>query len=124
MVPAPRMHFESSRRRPPRRGASGLDGAQATVEASTTIHVTGTGGAPLHVALLNIDGHRVFAKMDHAPRDEEAPEQVLTGQKVKLLVKDDGDQYFQIPRGRSFDLGRVVESIRRRVGKGTTEPAT
>jgi hypothetical protein len=37
---------------------------------------------------------------------------------VKLLVKDDGDQYFQIPRGRSFDVGRVVQAIRRRVGGG------
>ena len=33
-----------------------------------------------------------------------------------LLVKDDGDQYFQIPRGHSFDLARLVHSIRRRVG--------
>jgi acetyl-CoA acetyltransferase len=123
MVADPRKHFESSRRRPERKAASGLHGANATVEAATTIHVTAGGGAPLHVALLSIDGHRVFAKMDHAPRDEEAPEEVLAGQKVKLLVKDDGDQYFQIPRGRGFDLGRVVRSIRRRVGKGATEPA-
>ena len=40
---------------------------------------------------------------------------MLAGQKVKLLVKDDGDQYFQIPRGRSFDISRVVDAIRRRV---------
>ena len=68
------------------------------------------------MALLSIDGRRVFAKMDHAPREGERPETVLAGQKVKLLVKDDGDHYFQIPRGRSFDLGGVVKSIRRRVG--------
>ena len=48
---------------------------------------------------------------------EAAPvEQVLAGQKVKFLVKDDGDHYFQIPRERGFDLGRVVQAIRRRVG--------
>ncbi len=63
--------------------------------------------------------------MDHAPRDEEPPEEVLAGQKVKLLVKDDGDRYFQIPRGRSFDLSRVVQSIRRRVtGRQTAGDAT
>jgi hypothetical protein len=37
---------------------------------------------------------------------------------VRLLVKDDGGHYFQIPRGRSFDLGRVVKSIRERVTGG------
>ena len=26
------------------------------------------------------------------------------------------DHYFQIPRGRSFDLSRLVQSIRRRAG--------
>jgi len=46
------------------------------------------------------------------------PEEVLAGQRVKLLVK--GDAYFQIPRGRGFDLGRLVDTIRRRVG-GETE---
>ena len=68
------------------------------------------------VALLSIGGRRVFAKMDHAPREGERVEEVLAGRKVNLLVKDDGDQYFQIPRGRSFDLGGIVASIRRRVG--------
>ena len=53
--------------------------------------------------------------MDHAPREGELAEEVLAGQKVRLLVKDDGDQYFQIPRGHSFDIGRVVKAIRRRV---------
>jgi hypothetical protein len=35
---------------------------------------------------------------------------------VKLLVKHGGDQYFQIPQGRGFDLGQLVARIRRRVG--------
>ena len=116
-LPEPRLHFESSQRRPEREGLEGLHGARATVEAATNIYVTVGGAAPLHVALLSIDGRRVFAKLDHPPREEERPEEVLAGQKVKLLVKDDGDHYFQIPRGRSFDLGRVVQSIRRRVGR-------
>ncbi|HZO08807.1 MAG TPA: beta-ketoacyl synthase N-terminal-like domain-containing protein [Myxococcota bacterium] len=115
-VPAPRLHFESKERRPERGGALPLHGAQAVVEAFTTIHVTAEGGRPVHVALLDIDGRRVFARMEQAPAEGEPLEQVLAGQKVKLLVKDDGDQYFQILRGRGLDLGRVVDSIRRRVG--------
>jgi hypothetical protein len=121
-VPEPRHHFESSRRRPPRAATTGLDGHQAVVEAATTIHVTGRGNEPAHVALLSIDGRRVFAKLDHAPREGEVPEQALAGQKVKLLVKDDGDHYFQISRGKTFDLGRIVNSIRRRVGSEAPEP--
>jgi len=119
-VPTPRLHFESRRGRPEHERAAGLDGARATVLAATTIHVTASRSAPIHVALLEIEGRRVFAKLDHAPSDEEAPEEVLAGQRVKLLVKGDGDAYFQIPRGRSFDLGRLVDAIRRRVG-GETE---
>ncbi len=113
-VPEPRLHFASSRRRPERQEASRLHGANAVVEAVTTIHVTAGGPAPIHVALLSIDGQRVFAKLDHELREGEAPEQALAGQKVKLLVKDDGDQYFQIPRGRTFDMGRLARVIRRR----------
>jgi glucose-6-phosphate-specific signal transduction histidine kinase len=41
---------------------------------------------------------------------------VLAGQRVKLLVKDDGDQYFQITRGRGFDFSGLVERVRSRVG--------
>ena len=77
---------------------------------------TAGGGPPVHVALLSIDGRRVFARMEHAPREGEPLEQVLAGQKVKLLVKDDGDHYFQILRGRGPDLGQFVQAIRRRVG--------
>ena len=68
------------------------------------------------VALLDIDGRRVFAQMDEAARGDEAPEQVLAGHRVKLLVKGDGDTYFQIPQSRSLDISRVVQAIRRRVG--------
>jgi hypothetical protein len=54
--------------------------------------------------------------MDEPPREGEPLEQVLAGQKVKLLVKDDGDQYFQILRSRGLDLAHFVQSLRRRVG--------
>ena len=107
-VPQPRLHFESRQGRPERESASRLHGAEATVEAATTIHVRAAGGPPLHVALLSIDGRRVFAKLDREPTDAETPEEALAGQRVKLLVKDDGDHYFQLQRGRSFDLSRVV----------------
>ena len=115
-VAQPRLHFESRHGRPERESASPLHGAEATVEAATTIHVRAGGGPPLHVALLSIDGRRVFAKLDREPADAETPEEALAGQRVKLLVKDDGDHYFQLQRSRSFDLSRVVQSIRRRVG--------
>jgi len=115
-VAPPRLHFESRQGRPERESASPLHGAEATVEAATTIHVRAGGGPPLHVALLSIDGRRVFAKLDREPTDAEMPEEELAGQRVKLLVKDDGDHYFQLQRSRSFDLSRVIASIRRRVG--------
>jgi len=115
-VAPPRLHFESRAGRPEREGVSQLHGAEATVEAATTIHVRAGGGPPLHVALLSIDGRRVFAKLERAPADAEAPEEALAGQRVRLLVKDDGDHYFRLERSRSFDLSRVVQSIRRRVG--------
>ena len=78
--------------------------------------MTADASEPVHVALLSIDGQRVFAKVDHAPRSEEPPEEVLAGQKVRLLVKDDGGHYFQVPRGR-FDLSRLMQSVRRRVAR-------
>ena len=49
-----------------------------------------------------------------------APGLIPLHRRVRLLVKDDGGHYFQIPRGRSFDLGRVVKSIRERVTGGET----
>jgi hypothetical protein len=115
-VAPPRRLYESRESRLVREQASGLHGSDAQVLAATTIHVTAGGGEPIHVALLEIAGRRVFAKLDRAA-DETAPvEQVLAGQRVKFLVKDDGDHWFQIPRERGFDLGRVVQSIRKRVG--------
>jgi len=124
-APRPRLHFgagapgHEGTRPPP------LHGARAQVEAATTIFVTAGGEpGPLHVALVRIDGRRVLAKLDQPPREGAPPEEVLAGDTVTLLAKDDGDQYFQIPRGRGlagFDLGRLVSAIRKRVGLGPAE---
>ncbi len=124
-VSRPRIHFSSGA--PGREGSQAppLHGARALVEAATTIHVTAGGEpGPIHVALVRIDGRRVLAKLDQPPREGAPPEEVLAGDTVTLLAKDDGDQYFQIPRSRSrggFDLGRLVSAIRRRVGRGAAE---
>lgn len=116
-VQAPRVHFEPVPRASREAAAPPPSGGRALVEASTTIHVTQEGAEPIHVALLRIDGRRVFARLDHEPAEDEQPEAVLAGRTVNLLLKDDGDHYFQIPRDRSFDLGRLVKSIRARVGR-------
>jgi len=117
-VAKPRLHFQSAAREAVKEGGADLHGARAVVEAATTIHVTpGRSSEPVHVAVLRIDGRRVFAKLDHPAEAEEVPEQVLAGQKVKFLVKDDGDHYFQVDRGRSRDLGRLVDRLRTRLSR-------
>jgi acetyl-CoA acetyltransferase len=118
-MPTPRLSWEP---RVPRRSdadEASLHGARAVVEGATSIHVTGRDGAePVHVALLSIGGRRVFATLDHAPDEDEPLEEMLAGRRVRLLVKDDGGHYFQIPRGRTFDVGWLVNAIRQRVRGG------
>ncbi|MEE8580757.1 MAG: hypothetical protein V3T33_04125 [Myxococcota bacterium] len=116
-VSPPQLHFESKEKRPHHSGPTSPT-ARAIVEAVTTIFVTAEGvPAPVHVALLSIDGRRVFARMDHAPHQGDRPEEVLAGRQVDLLLKDDGDHYIQTPHSRGFDVGRIVDAIRRRVGR-------
>lgn len=92
---------------------------RAVLEAFTSIHVTsGEQPGPVHVGLVRIGGRLAFAKLDHPPGEGEPAESVLAGQRVRLLLKDDGDQYFQIPRARGFDLAGLVERVRARVGFG------
>jgi acetyl-CoA acetyltransferase len=114
-VAPPRVHFESLQRRAPREPPTRLDGARAVVLAATTIHVTAGGSDPVHVALLEIEGRRVFAKLDPTPGEVSGADEVIAGQRVNLLVKDDGDHYFQVAKGRTQGLGRIVEAIRRRI---------
>ena len=69
----------------------------------------------VHVAILSINGQRVFAKLDREANANVSPEEMLAGQKVRLLVKDDGDQYFQLePAGIGF--GGILDRVARRVG--------
>jgi len=114
----PRLHFQSAERprHPAAPTAGGRHGARAVVEAATTIYVTGDEGPPVHVAVLRIDGERIFARLDHPAEAGEPPEEVLAGQRVRLLVKDDGDHYFQLDRGRS-GFTRLVERVRERIGR-------
>ncbi|HSJ96854.1 MAG TPA: beta-ketoacyl synthase N-terminal-like domain-containing protein, partial [Myxococcota bacterium] len=97
---------------------------RAVLEAFTSIHVSGAQpGGPVHVGLVRIAGHLAFAKLDHPPGEGEPAESVLAGQRVRLLLKDDGDQYFQMPRGLGFDLAGMVERVRARVGLGRVAAA-
>ncbi|MCP5067216.1 MAG: hypothetical protein GY946_11675 [bacterium] len=57
-----------------------------------------------------VDGTRVFARLDHSV-GEELPEGSLAGQKVQLLIKDDGDRYFQLDRNRG-GLGQLLTRVR------------
>jgi acetyl-CoA C-acetyltransferase len=113
----PRLQYESPRKRPDETERTLPGGGSAVVEAVTSIHVTsGDVTPPVHVALLTIGGRRVFAKLDQPLEGDEPLEQILTGQKVRVLVKDDGDHYFQLPQSRGLDLGRITRALRRRVG--------
>jgi len=115
-VAEPRRHFTAGLGRSERDAEVPVHGARGVVEGATTIHVTAGGGGPVHVALLRLDGRLLFARIDHEAQEGESLENLLAGRKVKLLAKDGGDQYFQIPRGRGFDLTGLVQRIRRRVG--------
>jgi acetyl-CoA acetyltransferase len=113
----PRLQYESPRKRQSDTERTLPGGGSAVVEAVTSIHVTsGDVTPPVHVALLTIGGRRVFAKLDQPLEGDEPLEQILTGQKVRVLVKDDGDHYFQLPQSRGLDLGRITRALRRRVG--------
>ena len=95
----------------------GLHGASALLEAYTSIYVTAAESSePIHVGLVRIGDKRAFAKLDQPPGEGEPPEAVLAGQRVRLLVKDDGDHYFQMSPARGFDLAGLLGRMRTRVG--------
>ena len=115
-TPKPRLHYASPDQRAGFGESESAHDERAIVEAYTTIHVTsGKTPGPIHVALVRLGDRRVFAKLDHEPAEGEPPEEILAGQRVRLLVKDDGDQYFQIPRGVTLGLGGLIERVRKRV---------
>jgi acetyl-CoA C-acetyltransferase len=64
-----------------------LHGKHARIEAATTIHVTASGESPIRVALLSIDGRRVFAKLDARVDDGDD----LAGRMARFWLREDGD---------------------------------
>ncbi len=70
-----------------------LHGKEAVIEAATSIHVTATGDSPIHVALLSVDGRRVFAKLAGVAHDG-VDLSTLIGQRAKFVVTEDGDHQF------------------------------
>ena len=101
---------DSARRRardlaPPRRRAErrptpvpalALHGREASIEAATTIHVTASGDGPIHVALLSVDGRRVFARFGDAVDAGEDLSQTLPGRRARFLVTENGDHEFEL----------------------------
>jgi len=96
---------------PPRRRAErrptpapplALHGKDAIVEAATTIHVTASGAGPLHVALLSIDGRRVFARCAQPVEPGDDLSSSLPGRKARFLVTETGDHQFEVLPDRVF----------------------
>ncbi len=76
----------------PRRSAlpappQALHGKRARIEAATTIHVTASGEPPIRVALLSVEGRRVFAKLPADAGDGEE----LAGRFARFELREDGD---------------------------------
>ena len=68
---------------------------------------------PIHVAVVDLGGTRVFARLDAGGGSDQPPEEVLAGQRVRLLVKDDGDHYFQVDRDTERSgLGALLARVR------------
>ncbi len=99
-----------------------LDGRRARIEAATTIYVTAADAGPIHLALLSVGGRRVFAKLASPLEEGEDALEALAGQKARLLVKDDGDQYFQLARDR-WDVPSLVRTVFERVRGRAPESA-
>ena len=92
------------------RGAVSMDslhGRRARIEAATTIYVTADDSPPAHVALLSVGPRRVFARLASPIEAGQDADTVLRGQRARLLVKDDGDHYFEVTRDR-FDLPSLM----------------
>ncbi|HKC50999.1 MAG TPA: beta-ketoacyl synthase N-terminal-like domain-containing protein [Myxococcota bacterium] len=89
----PRPGRQAARRATPS-APGALHGREAEIEAATTIHVTASGDAPIHVALLSVAGRRVFAKLAGTIRPGDDLSAILPGRRARFLVTDDGDHHF------------------------------
>ena len=97
--------------------AGSLHGKRARIEAATTIHVTASGSGPIHVALLSVGGHRVFAKLDSPAEAGVDALAELAGKRARFLVKDDGDHYFQVAPPRGDLAARWKQVVGRLLGR-------
>jgi hypothetical protein len=58
--------------------------------------VTASGDGPIHVALLSVDGRRVFAKLAGPVDPAEDLSLAFPGRRARFLVTEDGDHRFEI----------------------------
>ena len=91
-------------------GEAALHGRRARIEAATTIHVTGDDSPPAHVALLSVGDRRVFARLASPIEAGQDADVALRGQRARLLVKDDGDQYFEVAPDR-WDVPSLMRGV-------------
>jgi len=82
-----------SRRAPPPPRV--LHGRLAEIEAATAIHVTASGEPPIQLALLSVEGRRVFAKL---PPGVGASEE-LAGSRARFLLGADGSHGCELVAG-------------------------
>jgi hypothetical protein len=73
-----------------------LHGREARIEAATSIYVTASGDAPIHVALLSVDGRRVFARLAGEPAPGEDISATLPGRRARFALRGDGDHTFEV----------------------------
>jgi hypothetical protein len=58
--------------------------------------VTASGDGPIHVALLSVEGRRVFARYGEPVAPGEDLASSLAGRRARFLVTDDGDHRFEV----------------------------
>jgi acetyl-CoA acetyltransferase len=87
-----------------------LHGRRARIEAATTIHVTAGQPGPIHVALLSVEGRRVFARLERPAEAGEDVAGALAGKPARFLIRQDGDHYVELVRER-WDVPSLVRGV-------------
>ena len=115
LVAAPRLAFGKNGGAPVRVASKGLAGAQGTLLAMTTIHVTaGPAVGPIPVAMVEVEGQRFLARLDPVAAADLPPEDELAGLRVRLALGPDGFPYFRPASGPA--LVRWVDRVRDMIG--------